>query len=172
MELEKFLKTNRLAARAHGLLFTHMDRITEGLAKVINDHMPIFRRLKNKQHEALLAELPILILILVLQESERSDQYPQDEMAEVFKSGLINFFATNYIALYQDMKDPIKETLARVDWYLDGQEGSPQELFARYAAGMIEGPKDDISPILLDFIDETIMPEVHKALDLAPRYRI
>ncbi|MBW1711526.1 MAG: hypothetical protein JRJ59_00040 [Deltaproteobacteria bacterium] len=172
MNRDQFLQTVRLAARIHGLILARMPRLTKDLNKVVKDHSSLFKRPTADQLETLANELPVLVLILVIQEMERLDLAPDDDMAEFLKSSLIHFFASHYIPLYLEHKDPIKETLTRVDWYLDGSGKTPESLFAGLVRGLLPGCKEEMTEPVVDFINNSVLPQVKKALDLAPRYRL
>lgn len=171
MDLAASLNTLHLASRIHGLLAAAMPRLNRRLVRALKQNGSLFRRPKPPQLESLANELPVLILILVLQEIEKTELTSGSEESEFLKSCLVQFFASHYVALYLEHKDPIKELLARVDWYLDGAEGPAEAMFSRFVSGVLTQRMDEPSEIPARFVTEKVLPEVRHALDLAPRYR-
>jgi hypothetical protein len=142
------------------------------LVEIFRDHLTMLRRPKFNQRTALLDELPAFLLILTLQEVERTERLPLEVKVDFFKSCLVHFFSSHYTGLYRDHKDPIQETLAKVDWYLDSHDGPPEARFAKFAAGLFPGLVKDPASAVEAFIQERVRPEILRALELAPKYRL
>jgi hypothetical protein len=172
MDQTSYLHTLRLAARVHGLVVAQEDRLGLELVEIFREHLTMLRRPKSNQRTALLGEWPVFLLILTLQEVERAEGLPLEVEVEFFKSCLVHFFASHYAGLYRDHKDPIQETLAKVDWYLDSQDGPPEASFAKFAVGLFAGLVKDPAPAVEAFIRERVRPEILRALELAPKYRL
>lgn len=161
-----------LSARIYGLIWAARPKLETGLFKALAGPGKIKRRIKADQREAVKAELPILVLIMVLQAAEKKLADLTPEEMEFLKSGLVHFFSTNYLPLYLELKDPVKETMARVDWYMDGQEGGLEELFSKFVFSVVSDPKGELADPLHRFVTETVTAEIDRAIDLAPRYHI
>ncbi len=171
METTHLFNTLRLAARIHGLITAALPQLRQELIDLMSEASPRFRRPKVATVEAVRHELPVLLLILALQEMDAAEPNPADEEMEFLKACLVHFFAAHYASLYLEHKDPLKETLARVDWYLDGAGGPPDELFSRFVSTLFPNHGEEMDKPIHRFIDQKILPRVRKALDLAPKYR-
>ncbi len=172
MDDKRLYDALHLAARIHGLIWAARPRLEEELVKVLGGPGKLKRRLKSAQREALFNELPVLLLILILQAMEKNGPDLAAGETEFLKSCLVHFFSIHYVALYLDHKDPIKETMARVDWYMDGDEGAPEELFARFVFSVFPDPRGELADPLHRFVTESVSAEIERVLALAPRYHI
>jgi len=161
----------QLGARIHGLIAASLPRFSQELTKLIVQVCSVFRRPKRAQLEAVTNELPVLLLIMALQELDKDGSQFKDEEQDFLKSCLIQFFSVHYTQLYQEHKDPMKEMLARVDWYLDRSDEQPGELFSEFVYRHFPSRKEELAGPLSRFISNQILPEITRALDLAPRYR-
>lgn len=172
MEVTNALHHIRLAARIHGRIDAVYPELERELIKQITGRTTLFKRPKHEQLEAIKTELPVLLLILTLQEVERAEMIKSETESELLKSCLVHFFAIYYNELYLDHQDPIRETFNRVDWYLDGEFPEANDLFVHFVSNIFPDiEKDALTDQLNEFVNQRIMGEIQRAVELGPKYR-
>lgn len=170
MQSNRLYQILHLAARIHGLIWASFPEFEVELIDIVTESGKRQRKKKADQISSVTGELPVLILISAIRAQESVAPEMDPEEAEFLKSCLIHFFATHTSGRYLEQIDPIKELLARVDWYLDGKKESPGQLFDQFVTSIFPDLKEASLKRLDKLINLAIAARIEKALDLAPRY--
>ncbi len=161
------LRLHRLCLYIYGLLTRDIGDQARALAEAVGSAL----RKKQRQELALTLEdeLPVLIALHVLERLSASDRLQDQGLDELVRGLLLPCFALSYQQLYEKPADPLEYVLARVDWYLDGDKETPLSALAHFVATAWGDRLSDPGP-LLDHLENQLLPEMDRRLDLAFRY--
>jgi hypothetical protein len=86
---------------------------------------------------------------------------------EVAKEMLMSCFSLSYCNLFASKtEDPMKHFLTRMDWFLDGEKGSPSQALSRVLTAILN--LKDVSP-LVEYMDKILLPEMDRRMLVAWR---
>ncbi|CAO0821738.1 conserved hypothetical protein [Desulfarculales bacterium] len=159
-------RLHRLCLRIYGLMTRDLPAQALGLAQATG---PLSKKDRQSLTQTLTDELPMILALHALERLEADQRLASMGLSEFLRGLLLPCFSLSYSQLYGEASDPLKMALARLDWYLDGDKGNPQEALAYFAATMLGDHLVDTGP-LLQHIDKHLLPEMDKRLDLAFRY--
>ncbi len=159
-------RLHRLCLRIYGLMTRDLPAQALNLAQASGS---LSKKDRQSLTQTLTDELPMILALHALERLEADQRLAQMGLSEFLRGLLLPCFSLSYSQLYGEASDPLKMALARLDWYLDGDKGNPQEALAYFAATMLGDHLADTSP-LLQHIEKHLLPEMDKRLDLAFRY--
>jgi hypothetical protein len=159
-------RLHRLCLRIYGLMTRDLPAQALSLAQAAG---PLSKKDRQSLAETLTDELPVILALHALERLEANQRLASLGLSEFLRGLLLPCFSLSYSQLYGEASDPLKMALARLDWYLDGDKGNPQEALAYFAATMLGDHLSDTGP-LLKHIEEQLLPEMDKRLELAFRY--
>jgi hypothetical protein len=159
----------RLAVRIYGLISERFPAQTEGLLDVLDKVKKASKKKRDDRRALLSQELPPVILILTLNYLEGHEEFSAGQIHPLL-GYLVSVFSLEYKERYADQQDPLKEMLGRIDWYLDGDKGSVQELLAFFLGEELDIKSDDLVAPLTEYLREVLVPELSKRIDLSFLY--
>ncbi len=163
---EDLYRLHRLCLRIYGLLARD---VAEQAAQLAQAAGSLRRKDRQSLAQTLADELPVLLALRALGSLENHPDLARMGLSEFLRGLLLPCFSLSYSHLYQEPADPLRHVLARLDWYLDGDKGNPQEALARFASTMLGDHLSDTGP-LLRAMEGSLWPEMDRRLDLAFRY--
>lgn len=159
----------RLAVRVYGLISERFPAQTEGLLDVLDQIKKASKKKRDDRRALLAQELPPVILILTLNYLEGHDEFSAGQI-EPLLGYLVSVFSLEYKERYADQQDPLKEMLGRIDWYLDGDKGSVEELLAFFLGEELDLKSEDLVEPLSEYLRGVMIPELSKRIDLSFLY--
>jgi hypothetical protein len=159
----------RLAVRIYGLISERFPAQTEGLLDVLDSVKKASKKRRDERRLILDQELPPVILILTLNYLGNHEEFSAEEI-EPLLGYLVSVFSLEYKERYSDQQDPLKEMLGRIDWYLDGDKGSVEELLAFFLGEELHLKSEDLVEPLAAYVQEEMIPELAKKIDLSFLY--
>lgn len=149
--------------RLHRLCVRLFSQLTKDLAEqveaVVEAAGGSWRKQKQALGQVLEAELPILILLRVLDGLEKDDRLDQPGLLDLLRGLLLPLFSICFARLHDHPSEQLKRVLSRIDWYLDFDSDDPVEAFAAYCAAE-SGPALKDRAALVAWLREKFMPEV------------
>lgn len=159
-------RLHRLCLRIYGLMTRDLPAQALSLAQAAG---PLNKKDRQALAQTLADELPIILALHALGRLESNPHLAQIGLSEFLRGLLLPCFSLSYSQLYEEATDPLQQVLARLDWYLDGDKGNPQEGLAYFASTTLGDHLADTGP-LLEHLNQILLPEMDKRLDLAFRY--
>jgi hypothetical protein len=159
-------RLHRLCLRIYGLMTRDLPAQATTLAQAAGS---LGKKDRLALSQALGDELPIILALRALERLEADQRLASMGLSEFLRGLLLPCFSLSYSQLYEESTDPLKQVLARMDWYLDYDKGNPQEALAYFVSTVVGEHLTDTGP-LLKHIENSIMPEMDKRLELAFRY--
>ena len=151
-------KLHRLSLRIYGQITWN---IQEQITALVNAADDVLKKSSQKAlQEILQEELPV---ILALHALDCINEYADDKkLAEQLREMLIPCFALSYSQLYADKtQDPLRHILAKLDWYLDGDQESYSSVLAQMLRTLL-GNKLKAPEPLINLLNENILPEINQ----------
>ena len=166
-EPEELYRLGRLAMRIYGLLCRDLEEVVNRWVAAASG--VIKRKDRKETARQLVEELPVLLLIHVLDRINEQPFFAKSGVAELLRGLLVPCFSLEYRHLYDQSTDPVKQVLSRLDWYLDGDKTDMVGAFEHFSVTLVNDGLKDAAP-LHQHLGEVILPEMDNRLDLAFRY--
>lgn len=161
-----FFRLHRLCLRIYGLMMRDLPAQASTLAQAAG---ALGKKDRQALTQTLIDELPIILALHALERLEADQRLASLGLSEFLRGLLLPCFSLAYSQLYAEATDPLKQVLARLDWYLDYDKGNPQEALAYFASTILGDHLANTGPLLKQ-IEAHLLPEMDKRLDLAFRY--
>lgn len=159
-------RLHRLCLRIFGLMARDIPAQAFTLAQAAG---PLRKKDRQSLANTLADELPVLLALHALERLENHPRLASHGLSELLRGLLLPCFSLSYSQLYEEPADPLKQILARLDWYLDGDKGNPQEALAYFASTLLGDHLMDTAPLQRK-MEEYLWPEMDRRLELAFRY--
>lgn len=156
----QLFRLQRLCVRLYTVLTRDLDQVTDDLVKAAGGKWP---GQKKQLGDLFKAELPILIVLRVLEGLENDERFDRPELAELLRGLLLPLFALRFQDLHEQASEQMKRVHSRIDWYLDFESDDPVDVFCIYcgaeAGSALKNPEG-----MKQFLLGTIIPEVDQRL--------
>jgi hypothetical protein len=165
---QNLFQLQRLCLRIHGMLTRDLKTQAAKLAQAVGHGLR--KKARQDLNQTLAEDLPVILALHALDRLAADPRFKNDpNLLELLRGLLLPCFSLSYLHLYDQMQDPLKHVLARLDWYLDGDKGEPLSAFTHLVATILGDQLHDPAPLIRHLTDN-LLPEIDKRLELAFRY--
>jgi hypothetical protein len=164
---QDLFRLHRLCLRIHGIMTRDIPVQATKLAEAVGKGLR--KKARQDLTQTLAEDLPVILALHALDRLAADPRFHNNNLVDLLRGLLLPCFSLSYQHLYEEMQDPLKHVLARLDWYLDGDKGEPLGAFTHLAATLLGDQPHDPAP-LLKHLTENLLPEMDRRLELAFRY--